>query len=120
MPSKCPECKTKSPEYHQQFAGCVPTLICYGNIDTVTTVGQAAELNAKRIGKERMAEKIHENSRKVKTLKLPQGASYAQVPDGAPFWREEGSKPLNLKEAAKDPKYKELMDTVDSNPNIKK
>lgn len=119
LPRKCPQCKANTVE--QVFAGCSPTIVTYGNIDTVTTVGQAAELNEKRLGKELMQQKIEDfqqSKRRARqqVLKLPQGAEKIKASRETPWWRPEGSKPKSMEELSKDPAYKEVIDTLDKSP----
>lgn len=83
---KCPECGAKEPAFNQVYSA--PTLIVY---DCPTTVGQVAEKNAKRVGKEKMALMADEykNAKKEARLKLPAGAKKVEKQKNVPlpWWR---------------------------------
>lgn len=98
---RCPNCR----RHKLERVIFTPTVICYGNIDTVTTFGQAAELNAKRMGKEGMSN-LEQKTRKKQKLKLPRGAQRIDSASGGgrPWWRD-GDKPLNLNKVKDPHKY---------------
>jgi putative FmdB family regulatory protein len=56
LPTKCPKCGVKEPEYHQNYQLNKPHGWTYGE-DHITTAGQQGEFNIKRLGKEKWAEK---------------------------------------------------------------
>jgi putative FmdB family regulatory protein len=99
---RCPVCQAREPEFHQDFSG--RTVWVYGN---PTTVGQQAEANARKLGKEQLQKKA-EAARAEQprfTGKLPEGASINTTGTGETPWWRTGSvpgvpkldKPLNLK-----------------------
>ena len=99
---KCPSCGKK--KLFKVITGGAAAIV-RGN---PTTFGQAAEENAKRLGKEKMALMADEykNAKKEARLKLPGGAKKVERPKEVPppWWRDgsiEGlpkqDKPLDLK-----------------------
>lgn len=71
-----------------------------------TTIGQQAELNSKKMGKELVQLKTEEANKRVEEAKnrrlqsrIPKGAKRIPAPTGRPFWRpdgKEGAKPMNI------------------------
>lgn len=98
--SRCPQCKAKAPAFHQIYGA--PTIWCYN----VTTFGQQAERNAKRLGKEALGlqEEADRNRYKKATGKLPKGAKALEIPKDKPWWRK-GDKPLDLRKVRDPQKY---------------
>ena len=116
LPTKCPNCRAKSPAFHQIYGA--PTLIAYGNIDQVTTFGQAAEINCRKAGKEQLqlmseAEQARRREKRGRALRLPKGASYIDKPEGRPWWRPHSDRVLDLKKARTDPKYSDIIKDLD-------
>lgn len=106
---KCPSCK--SPEYARRFSA--PNAIVRG-IDSARTFGQAAEENARRVGREGI-EKIRAEDRARTSAfkgKLPKGAKVNTTSPVTPPWRD-GSmgdlpkmeKPLDLQKVKSTTKY---------------
>lgn len=88
-PTACPECKSE--EHFRRVYGC-PVGLVYGD---PTTVGQQAELNAKRLGKEQLQKMYEEDCRRrgVPTREEQKA--------NRPWWRT-SDKPLDLSKI-KDP-----------------
>lgn len=112
LPERCPECKAKPPDFHQVYAGASPVGWVYGN---PTTVGQQAEANAKRLGREQIQkiEEDYRNQSRTYTGKLPEGAEVITDTGETPPWRD-GSmglpkldKPLNTKKLPDVKRYVE-------------
>ena len=99
---KCPKCKAVEPVFHQIYEAPIV-------IDRVIrTVGQQAEYNARKMGKEKVAEKTEQLKRGYNRRKgnLPAGAKRVETPTENPFWREgNGGKPLDLKKIKNVKKY---------------
>ena len=98
LPTACPSCgEAESSQFHQIYDG-ENFVFCRGE---PTTVGQQAEVNAKRVGKEQMAQMAEQydvSSRKGReTMKLPKGAK--RLKEGTkykrPWWRDT-DKPLDV------------------------
>lgn len=110
-PTKCPECKAKAPHFRQ--------LIGDGIIGRVKnqpkTVGQQAEINNRKLGKEQM-ELMAEAEKKQKRSgwegRLPEGARVVERGEAVtPPWRDGTfgipamEKPLDLSEIKNTEKY---------------
>ncbi len=112
-PKKCPSCGElygDGNEFNQDFPQNNPIAISVG----VTTLGQLAERNSKKMGKELCQIKSEQDKTRVNQWdgKVPEGGTLMEKPANpkAPWWRDgqiEGvqklDKPLNLK-TIKDPK----------------
>lgn len=108
--AECPSCgEPNGEQFHRVFA--VGNIYIKGD---PKTIGQQAELNAKRLGKEQrqlIAEKARRKSQF--TGKLPPGASINTTGTDEPPWFRDGSvqglpkmdKPLNLKKVKNKEKY---------------
>lgn len=79
-----------------------------------TTVGQQAELNLKKMGKEQAQKKAEEirEDKKESRLKLPGGAKKVERPKELPWWRSgevsgfpRDAKPLDLKKVQDVKRY---------------
>ena len=110
-PDKCPKCGCKNGKGYSKSFG-QPHVIVRGD---PKTFGQAAEENAKRLGKEQMqlmAEEAKTRTKKAGIRKLPKGASRIDTSKAkTPPWRD-GSmglkpmdKPLNVKKIKDVKKY---------------
>lgn len=110
LPKECPQCN--STEEFYQVLGC-PVISIRGNINTL---GQLAEHNAKKMGKEQVQIKTEEAEARTKdkkpfTGKIPKGARVAErVTEETPFWREEGTKPLKISKMSKKAVEKYVME----------
>lgn len=116
-PDKCPECGCRNGKgLRQNFSANRPIGITKGE-DHATTFGQQAEYNARRLGKEKMAEKFAKKPRKrnLEHLKgLPGMIIPEQPAEPAPLpWWRDGSVPglqkmeqqLDLKQVRDTDKY---------------
>lgn len=97
-------------------------VICRPDLHNAKEMGQVAEINAKRLGKEQMELKAEQlRKRRKDTLKLPRGAKKIKPTDHVPWWRSDPSgKMLDLNKAKNDPDYKELIERADKSVKIKK
>lgn len=104
LPEQCPECGATEPHWHQVYSG---ENFCFVRQEP-TTVGQQAELNAKRVGREQMqimGEQSQIANRKAKfSGKIPSGGRKLTDTTKAarPWWRPNADKPLNVSKL-KDP-----------------
>jgi putative FmdB family regulatory protein len=102
-PPACPQCGCENGKsFHQKWSDNRPGGWVYGE-DHATTVGQQAQYNAKRAGKERLEMMADEQNRRPTGWNKRLGKE-APVPE-TPWWRDgstEGlpkmEKPLDLKE----------------------
>jgi putative FmdB family regulatory protein len=114
-PTKCPGCsEAYGDAYHQVYHPGIA--IVYGQ---PTTVGQQAEINAKRVGKERLQEiAAEENAKRGFTGKMPKNGKLVKQKGATPWWRQGKvaglapmDKPLDLKKVANVQKYVETGET---------
>jgi hypothetical protein len=104
--------------FNQVYGSQGQVSIVYGS---PTTIGQQAELNAKRLGKEKMEqvkEEMRNRPRPDFTGKLPKGAKLNTTKSKTPWWREgkvaglkKMDKPLDLDKVKDTRKY---IDTGES------
>jgi hypothetical protein len=91
-PECCPGCGATAPHFRQDFTRSRIIGLARGN---PTTLGQQAELNSKRVGKERLAEMAQEDAQRVKGVrfsgKLPPGAKHNTTATGETPWFRDGS-----------------------------
>jgi len=94
-PEVCPHCGAGKPRFGQAFHGAKVIGLVKGE---PKTFGQAAEQNAKRLGKERMQMMEEAEKERVSrfTGKLPPGAKPITATGETPPWRDGsfGNKPL--------------------------
>lgn len=93
-PKKCPGCGEKD-GFHQDYSVSGGIGIVYGS---PTTLGQQAEMNAKKLGKERLGQVFEAPPSANYTGKLPKGARIDTTLPETPFWRDgsiEGTKKLD-------------------------
>jgi putative FmdB family regulatory protein len=111
-PSQCPKCQEPLGEgFNQDFRQSSSLAIVYGN---PTTIGQQAEINARRVGKERLQQMALEDKSRTSewTGPLPEGATINTTGTGkTPPWRDGSmgtaplAKPLDIKKVANVEKY---------------
>lgn len=87
MPACCPSCQEPfGAGFDQNWMENRPIGRCGGE-DRITTVGQQAEYNARRLGREQMGMLAQADRRRMKgggfTGKLPEGAQVVAKPDDA-------------------------------------
>lgn len=110
LPKQCPKCKCRK-DFHQVL-GC-PVISIRGNLNTL---GQLAEHNAKKMGKEQVQIKVDEAEARTKdkkpfTGKIPDGARPKErLNEETPFWRDEGTKPLKVGKMSKKALEKYVME----------
>ena len=99
LPDTCPDCGENDPEkWHQVYDGNI-FIFCKGE---PTTVGQQAEINARRVGKEQMAKMIEEskvaNHKGKRAFKMPRGGTPTTERYEAkrPWWRPDSDQPLDV------------------------
>lgn len=116
-PAACPSCGEPHGErFRQDFRGSAPLGIVKGN---PTTIGQQAELNARRAGKEQMRQMAEEDRARVRgfTGRLPKGARPNTTGTGERPWFRDGiagnvlDKPLDLRKVKDAKKYIETGET---------
>lgn len=84
-PDKCPICGTLYGQgFDQNYSGYNQISLVYGS---PTTIGQQAELNAKRLGKEQMQLLVEKEKARKFGGKLPQGASLPKEEAETPWFR---------------------------------
>lgn len=101
LPTACPHCREQGERFHQVYA--VNTLIIVKG--DVTTVGQQAEKNARRVGKEQLAKMAEAHSisnrraRQKLGVPLGEGAKPARKTTGykRPWWRPNTDERLDIK-----------------------
>jgi len=88
-PKKCPECGESyangNGKFHQDYGASRVIGVVYGN---PTTLGQLAEANNKKLGKEQVQKKQEADKKLVRSkLKLPPGAQRVERPTELPWFR---------------------------------
>lgn len=116
---KCPKCKKHKLE---RVPGGGLGFWIYGN---PTTLGQQAEVNSRKMGKELRQIKTEEEKQKFKKIKqkalnLPSGAKIIEPDEKYVPWYRSGKKPLNLDKAKNDPNYKDIIKELDTNTRLKR
>ncbi len=112
-PPACPHCGEPHGErFRQDFRGSQAVCIAYGN---PTTVGQQAELNARRLGKEQLERMAEEDRARVSGWKgpMPAGARPNVTGTGErPWFRDNGvaglqplDRPLDLRQVSNVQRY---------------
>ncbi len=98
LPDRCPDCSGRSPIWHQNYSA--PFGFVKGNVNTFQS---QSDKNFKRMGAygldemKEQAQKEKEKKKEILAQKLPKGATYIDrdKEGGTPWWREEGSRPLD-------------------------
>jgi putative FmdB family regulatory protein len=107
LPITCPQCGEIEPDFHQVYDNDLP--FC---IDNVQTLGQLADRNSKRIGKDEVEERTIKNKQRVRQAsdKLLETTGAKPMESKTPWWRsgEDGmpklDKPLSSQEVDKTAK----------------
>jgi len=113
-PKKCPSCGERYGDKYQfnlNFSDMRIVPLVYGN---PTTVGQLAEQNSKKMGKELSQLTLEKDKKQMKEWKgpLPEGATVDNSEGETPWWRTGEvpgvpamEEPLNLRKVADPTKY---------------
>lgn len=107
LPDTCPECgEQDASRWHQIYSG---ENFCFCRQEP-TTVGQQAEINARRVGKEQielMAEKSKPANHKGEFSRKFKGGTKTteRYKASRPWWRPHSDKPLDVKKLKDPTKY---------------